>query len=87
MPEKILELLENSNLTEEQLAAKLDVSIAELKACMEYLQQMGFIKPTVVNPANSGCSSCSAGCGGNCSKCGTTCTSASNSIYTVWELI
>ena len=87
MPEKILALLEKYSLTKEQIASKLGVTPEELDAVMEYLQQMGFIRATAINPASGGCRSCSGGCGGNCSECGITCSAASNSGYTVWELI
>lgn len=83
MPEKILELLEKSNLTEAQIAESLNVSVAELKACMEYLQQMGFIKSTTINPTGG----CSGSCGGNCGKCNSSCNTISNSGYTIWEIV
>ena len=87
MPEKILTLLENNSLTEWQIAEKLNISLEEVKAVMEYLQQMGFIKSTFVNPTNSGCSSCGGNCSGNCKKCDTSSNTISNSSYTVWELL
>lgn len=90
MPEKILTLLENNILTEWQIAEKLNISVEEIKAVMEYLQQMGFIRSTFVNPTNAGCSSCGGNCGGGCNNCkghkpsqGT----ISNSSYTIWELL
>lgn len=83
MPEKILELLENCSLTKEQIAEKLEISLNELDAAMEYLQQMGFIKATPINPTGGGCSD---SCGGNCSKCSGSCSTVSGSGYTVWEL-
>ena len=87
MPEKILTLLENNSLTEWQIAEKLNISLEEVKAVMEYLQQMGFIKSTFVNPTNAGCSSCGGNCSGNCKKCDTSSNTISNSSYTVWELL
>lgn len=85
MPEKILELLESKSLTELQIAEKLTVSVEEVKACMEYLLQMGFIKSTTINPTSGGCSE---GCGGNCGKCNASChVSISASSYTVWEIL
>ena len=42
MPEKILELLESCSLTKEQIAEKINVTLEELDAAMEYLQQMGY---------------------------------------------
>lgn len=90
MPEKILTLLENNNLTEWQIAEKLNISVEEVKASMEYLQQMGFIKSTFINPTEAGCGSCSGNCSGGCSNC-KGCNSSqdtiSNSSYTVWELL
>ena len=87
MLEKILTLLENNSLTEWQIAEKLNISLEEVKAVMEYLQQMGFIKSTFVNPTNAGCSSCGGNCSGNCKKCDTSSNTISNSSYTVWELL
>ena len=49
MPEKILALLENGSMTEWQIAEKLDISTDEVKACMTYLQNMHFIKSSVMN--------------------------------------
>lgn len=83
MPEKILELLETCSLTKDQIAKKINVTIEELDAAMEYLQQMGFIKSTAITPTNRGCSN---NCGGNCGKCSGSCNTSSNSGYTVWEL-
>lgn len=82
MPEKILELLENGSLTEGQIADKLQISLDELKAGMDYLKQMGFIKATFINPSSGGCS-------GNCGSCGSSCGNhtISPSAYTVWEVI
>ena len=69
MPEKILELLETCSLTKEQIAEKICVTLEELDAVMEYLQQMGFVKSTAINPADGGCSgSCGGNCGGSCGK-------------------
>ena len=50
MPEKILELLETCSLTKEQIAEKINVTLEELDAAMEYLQQMGYIKSTAITP-------------------------------------
>lgn len=80
MPEKILELLENGSLTEWQISEKLDISIEELKACMEYLQNTGFIRCRTVNPRAHSCS-------GNCGNCGGACNDSSNSSYIVWEVV
>lgn len=80
MPEKILELLENDSLTEWQIAEKLIVSIDEVKACMEYLQQTGFIKSTVITPTSGECS-------GNCGKCNSSCNTTSHTSYKIWEII
>lgn len=80
MPERILALLESGSLTEMQIAEQLAVSVAELKACMEYLQQMGFIKATVIKPTAGGCS-------GNCGKCSSTCNTASATSYKIWEIV
>ena len=99
MPERILELLENGSLTEGQIAEKLQISLEELKAGMDYLKQMGFIKATFINPSSGGCS-------GNCGSCGSSCNNSSHSTatctntslntscqvispsaYTVWEVI
>ena len=83
MPEKILELLASCSLTKDQIAGKLNVTIEELDAAMEYLQQMGFIKSTTITPTSG---DCNAKCAGNCSKCSTSCNISSNSSYIVWEL-
>ena len=92
MPEKILNLLEKNSLTEWQIAEKLHASIDEINAVMEYLQQMGYIKSTFINPSGSGschdgCGNCSGGCGGGCKGCGSSENSISNSSYTVWEIM
>ncbi|MBQ7775889.1 MAG: hypothetical protein IJ379_08200 [Lachnospiraceae bacterium] len=84
MPEKILELLETSSMTKEQIARKLNISLEELDAVFAYLQQMGFIKATTIQPTGGGCS---GSCGGNCGKCGSSCSTTSGSRYTIWELI
>lgn len=86
MPETILELLETGSLTESQIAEKMGITTEELKACMEYLKQMGYIRSTFINPTNGGCS-------GNCGSCGSSChdstcqSAISPSAYTVWEVI
>lgn len=82
MPEKILELLETCSLTKEQIAEKINVTLEELDAAMEYLQQMGYIKSTAITPTDGGCS---GSCGGNCGKCSGSCNTSSNSGYIVWE--
>lgn len=82
MPEKILKLLENGSLTEWQIADKLNISIDEVKACMEYLKMSGFIKSHIINPVGGGCSGNCGSCGG----CDSTYTS-SNSSYIVWEIV
>ena len=82
MPEKILKLLENRSLTEWQIADKLNISIDEVKACIEYLKMAGIIKSQIINPAGGGCSGNCGSCGG----CDSTCTS-SNSSYIVWEIV
>lgn len=99
MPEKVLTLLEKESLTEWQIAEKLHASIDEVKAVMEYLQQMGYIKSTFINPSGSGschdnsnshfsgCGNCSGGCGGGCKGCGSSENSISNSSYTVGEIM
>ena len=84
MPEKILNLLETCSLTNEQIAQKLDISLQELDAVIDYLSQMGFIKATTIIPSQG---SCSSGCGGNCGKCSGSCTHSSNSSYVIWELV
>lgn len=97
MPEKVLTLLEKESLTEWQIAKKLNTSVEEIKATMEYLQQMGFIKAIFINPTggschdgcggfSNGCGSCSGGCSG-CKSCGSSENSISNSSYTVWEIV
>lgn len=80
MPEKILNLLENCSLTEWQIAEKLIVSIDEVKACMEYLQQTGFIKSSVIKPTGGNCS-------GNCRNCNSSCNTVSHSTYKIWEIV
>lgn len=84
MPEKILELLETESLTEYQIAVKLNISLDEVKACIEYLCQAGFIKFSLLNPMENGCS-------GNCGKCTSSCEanpqSVSTSAFKVWEMI
>lgn len=84
MPEKILELLKVFHHTKEQIAEKLNVSLPEVEAAMGYLQQMGFIKSTIISPTQGGCSSA---CNGNCGKCSASCNFSSNSNYIVWELV
>lgn len=84
MPEKILELLETCSLTKEQIARKLNISLEELDAAFAYLQQMGFIKATTIQPTGG---DCSGSCGGNCGKCSSSCNTVSGSGYTVWELV
>ncbi|MBQ9141731.1 MAG: hypothetical protein IJX63_08065 [Lachnospiraceae bacterium] len=84
MPEKILALLETSSMTKEQIARKLNISLEELDAAFAYLQQMGFIKATTIQPTSGGCS---GSCGGNCGKCSSSCSTTSGSQYTIWELI
>ena len=84
MPEKILELLKTCSLTKEQIAEKLNISLPELEAVMDYLQQMGFIKSTSITPTQGGCST---DCSGNCGKCSGSCNTLSNSSYIVWELL
>ena len=83
MPEKILELLKNGSLTECQIADQLNISIEEVKACIEYLQMTGFIKSQIINPASGGCS----GNCGSCSDCNSSCRTPSNSDYTIWEIL
>lgn len=83
MPEKILELLENCTLTKKQIAERLDLTLSELDAVMEYLQQMGYIKSTTIIPTHG---SCSSGCSGSCGNCSGSCSATSNSEYIVWEL-
>lgn len=83
MPEKILALLEKQKLTQGQIAEKLGVSVEELHACMEYLQQMNFIKATWINPTGGGCS---GSCGRDCSKCHSYSGTISSSAYTIWEI-
>lgn len=78
MPEKILNLLEKGSLTELQLATLLEISVEELKACLEYLQQMGFLKSTLIHPTG--------GCSGNCGKCHASCNTASSN-YRIWEIL
>lgn len=90
MPERILAFLENESLTEWQIAEKLNVSVEEVKAAMEYLEQMGYIKSTFINPTDAGCGSCSGKCSGGCNSCkscGSLQGTVSNSGYTVWELL
>ena len=84
MPEKILELLKKYSLTKEQIAEKLNISLSELESIMDYLQQMNYIKSTIITPTQTNCSS---GCSGNCGKCSDSCNQPSNSSYIVWELI
>lgn len=86
MPEKILALLENGSLTEWQIAEKLDVSTDEVKACMTYLQNMHFIKSSVMN-ATGACSDGCGHCSGGCSGCSSSCSSGFGSTYTIWEII
>lgn len=91
MPEKILALLEQKSLTEWQIAENLSISVEEVKAIIDYLQQMGYIKSTFINPTGAGCDSCggncSGGCAGNCKNCNTSSNTISNSSYTIWELL
>ena len=87
MPEKILALLEQESLTEWQIADKLNLPIEEIKAAMEFLQQMGYIKFTFINPNDAGCRSCTGNCSGNCKKCDASSNTISNSSYTIWELL
>lgn len=91
MPEKVLTLLEKESLTEWQIAEKLNTSIDEIKAAMEYLQQMGFIKATFINPTggscHDSCGNCSGNCSGGCKSCVSSNNSISNSSYTVWEIV
>ena len=84
MPEKILNLLETCSLTKEQIAQKLDISLQELDAVMDYLSQLGFIKATTIIPTQG---SCSSGCGGNCEKCSSSCSYTNESGYVIWELV
>lgn len=84
MPEKILKLLENGSLTEWQIADKLNISVDEVKACMEYLKMAGIIKSQIINPKNSG--GCSGNCGG-CGGCNSSYNDTSHSGYTIWEII
>lgn len=79
MPEKILKLLEQDSMTEQQIAEKLAISREEVKACMEYLLHTGFIRSETIIPTKSSCS-------GNCNKCKGSCNSQSGSSYTVWEI-
>lgn len=83
MPEKILELLESRALTQAQLATELNISVDELKACMDYLKRMGFIKSTVITPTGGSF----GGCSGNCSKCGSACSASASSNYILWEIV
>lgn len=95
MPEKILELLENGSLTESQIADKLQISLDELKAGMDYLTQMGFMKATFIYPTSGGCDGSCGNCGSSCSNSShnasscqsTSCPVISPSSYTVWEVI
>ncbi|MBQ6806854.1 MAG: hypothetical protein IJO97_05425 [Lachnospiraceae bacterium] len=96
MPEKILALLEKGSLTEWQIAETLGISIEEVKACISYLQNMHFIKSSVMNATGSACSnhcseknggSGSSHCSGGCSGCGGSSSSSSGSTYTIWEII
>ena len=80
MPEKILELLEAGSLTQWQIAETLQLSYEEVNACIDYLQQAGFIKATTINPAIGGCS-------GNCGKCNSSCNAGSASSYKAWEIV
>lgn len=83
MPEKILDLLEAASLTEWQLAEILNVSIDEVKACIEFLNNAGYIKPSILNCSQGGCS-------GNCKSCGSACsqsTTATNANQIkIWEI-
>lgn len=81
MPEKILELLELGSLTQWQIAETLQLSFEEVNACIDYLQQAGFIKATIINPSGGG------GCSGNCGKCSSSCNAGSPSSYRAWEII
>ena len=80
MPQKILEILETGSLTEWQISEKLNISVDEVKACIDYLKQSGFIRSQVINPKGTGCS-------GNCGNCGTSCNEMSNSTYIIWEVV
>lgn len=80
MPEKVLALLEKGSLTEWQLSERLNISIDEVKACIDYLYNAGFIKSLTINPSGGSCS-------GNCGKCGGSCNCNSPSSYTIWEII
>lgn len=80
MPEKILALLEKGNYTEWQISEKLNISVAEVTACMDYLKHIGLIKSFIINPQKKSCS-------GTCGTCSTSCNHISNSSYKVWELV
>lgn len=76
MPEKILELLKMSSLTEKQLATKLHISLDEVKACINHLYMTGFIRPV---------GSTDPSCGAGCPGCDGTCGSAKPS-YKIWKI-
>lgn len=82
MPERILQLLEKGSLTEWQLAQALQISLDELRACVEYLERAGFIRSCILNPMQTG--SC-VGCSGSCKKCNGACPTSGSSLR-VWEI-
>lgn len=87
MPEKILDLLETASLTEWQLAEQLNVSIEDVKACIEFLCNAGYIKASILNCAQGGCGN---GCSGSCKSCGGACSSHSSTgtenQVKIWEI-
>ena len=85
MPEKILGLLELGTLTEEQIAELLLLTLSEVRSCIEYLHQTGYIKYTLIP---SGTTSCSSHCDG-CGKCSGNCSHHhdTDTFIRVWELV
>ena len=81
MPEIILKLLEVKPYRCD-CRRRLNASVDEVKACMTYLANMGYIKSSVINPTET---SCSGNCSG-CSSC-TSCNTESGSSYTMWEVV
>lgn len=77
MLERILKMLENGSVTEELICLETGISHDEAKACIVYLELLGYIRPVKIQ----------SGCSGGCKGCPQerSCGIMTNSTIT-WEL-
>lgn len=75
---EILEMLSSGETrTIETIAAQLKLEPEMVKAQIEYLEQMGYLKPVQLD----------GDCGGSCSSCNKACDSKAGTkpLFTAWE--